>query len=555
MLLILLSWIYIIILASIAGISLNKYLGITKTDDLTTIFHGFFSITIFASIWAIFSGLNAIFCIVLSLSTAFLFYLNRKECLSYFLRFKEDIVKLDSFFKLILIGVSILILAQSASVPTLPDNESYYIQTILWLNEFGFVKGLTNLHLFLGQTSGWHILQSAFSFSFIYSNFNDISGLCLLLGNVFAIIALQKFIKSHNRDKTLLYIGLLPVFNCFLFPFISSPSPDLAVIILLAIVVFKFITNYKACSKDELLLVVILTAFLIFIKVTAIVCLIFPFVLFIKHHKANKKHSIIIGSIYTTVLLLMITKNIIITGNALYPLFDFDTFKTSWSLPKNISSYFSSYGNAYGYGISTTVYETSSVVELLKYWINYTGIDGFINKCLVVLLLVFAFFLKHKTFRIIYGVTIIQLVLLFYTSPQFRFYLPFFIVLVLLVLSRVFWKKSVIKFMLICSILLCFGFVFIPSLPGKTKTSSFHLKNIIEPYSNSKYPLEYKTITTNNATLNIPVGIDFFWGTGNTPIPALNEQQLDYFKTYYNVLPEQKSSNLKDGYILKSTKQ
>jgi hypothetical protein len=78
---------------------------------------------------------------------------------------------------------------------TLIDNETYYIQTIKWLNEFGFVKGLANLHPFFAQTSGWHILQSAFSFSYLPFSNNDLNGFCLLLGNLFAAFRLQDYSK------------------------------------------------------------------------------------------------------------------------------------------------------------------------------------------------------------------------------------------------------------------------------------------------------------------------------------------------------------------------
>ena len=89
-------------------------------------------------------------------------------------------VKKLNFRNKILFGIiSLLILAQCASPPLILDNESYYIQTIKWLNQYGFVKGLVNLHVFLGQTSGWHLLQSAFSFSFLYDRFNFFSLSCI----------------------------------------------------------------------------------------------------------------------------------------------------------------------------------------------------------------------------------------------------------------------------------------------------------------------------------------------------------------------------------------
>jgi hypothetical protein len=141
-----------------------------------------------------------------------------------------------------------MIVAQCSSIPYVIDNESYYIQTIKWINEYGFVKGIVNLHFFLGQTSGWHITQSVFNFSFLYSNFNDLSGFVMLLGAVFSIQKLDEF--SQNKNSNYLLIGLFPISSIFLFQFISAPSPDIPVYVLSFIIFFYFLENFKDNAKS-----------------------------------------------------------------------------------------------------------------------------------------------------------------------------------------------------------------------------------------------------------------------------------------------------------------
>jgi len=110
----------------------------------------------------------------------------------------------------------VLILNHCSQSPLLIDNETYYIQTIKWLNEYGFVKGLANLHVFLGQTSGWHIAQSVFNFSFLYANFNDLSGYALTLGLVFSFLNLDIVLKNPEPKKYQLIAGILAVFHFFI---------------------------------------------------------------------------------------------------------------------------------------------------------------------------------------------------------------------------------------------------------------------------------------------------------------------------------------------------
>ena len=54
-----------------------------------------------------------------------------------------------------------------------------------------------------------------------------------------------------------------------------------------------------------------------------------------------------------------------------------------------------------------------------------------------------------------------------------------------------------------------------------------------------------------NTIINVPTTIDFFWGTGDLELPALNKEQLEYFKTYFNIIPQQRTENLKDGFYSK----
>ncbi|HEU4789076.1 MAG TPA: hypothetical protein VFS71_05285, partial [Flavobacterium sp.] len=193
MVLILLSWIYIFFSTINLGFVTDRILRLKNQNFVIHTVLGLFTTTIFTSIWAIFGRVNFEFHIVLLFVNLVVFLKFQKEIQLIYKLFFEQLLSLTTPLKIALGIIVILILAQSASIPYILDNESYYIQTIKWINEYGFVKGLANLHFFLAQTSGWHILQSAYNFSFLYDKFNDISGFCLLLGNTFSIIKLNDY--------------------------------------------------------------------------------------------------------------------------------------------------------------------------------------------------------------------------------------------------------------------------------------------------------------------------------------------------------------------------
>jgi len=553
MLFILLSWIYILAITLVVGVSINRLLKLQDVNQILVLFHGFFGITLIAGFWAIILPIDWKFHVFLIILSIILFYVNISFIKKYLSSIKHELNKISKFFKIVFVIISGLVLAQSASPPFLLDNESYYIQTIAWLNEFGFVNGLINLHLFLGQTSGWHILQSAFSFSFIYDGFNDLNGLCLLLGNLYALIKLNDYYKK-GRNPLDLVVGLFPIFNVFLFQFVSSPSPDLAIYVMSLFVFYGFLMNYHACSKNGIVSLVMLTSFLILIKATTIVFTLFPLIIYIKHYKHVKQYTFKISMVVLLIIGLVAIKNIIITGNPIYPLVGLEGLKASWSLPTNMETYFYNYAKAYGYAVTPEVYSNTSYVPLIKSWVLQTGMDGLFNKLILLVLVLFLFFLKkfknNKAVLFIYGISWLQLLLLFTTSPQYRFYIPFLMILSLFLIAEFITSKKLTKgFMAISTLIIMVPLFF--AIPNN-KTSTFSLSYLVEPHGNSQFNEDYQTINLENTQINTPSNIDFFWGTGNTKLPALNKQQFEYFKTHFNVIPQQRTEELKDGFYFKA---
>ena len=552
MLFLLLSWIYILAITLVAGVSVNRLLKLQDVNQVLVLFHGLFGMTLVAGFWAIFLPLDWVFHVFIFLFIAILFFINNSFIIKYIKSLKQQVYKLSIFFKVAFFVISVLVLAQSASPPFLLDNESYYIQTIAWLNEFGFVKGLINLHLFLGQTSGWHILQSAFNFNFLFDSFNDLNGLCLLLGNYYAIVKLNEYFKYKSNPLDLV-VGLFPIFNVFLFQFISSPSPDLAVYVMSIFVFYGFLMNYHACSKNGIVSLVILTSFLILIKATTIVLVLFPLIIYIKHYKHVKRYTFKISMVVFLTISLIIIKNILITGNPIYPLAGIEGLKTSWSLPANIETYFYNYAKAYGYAVTPEVYTNSSNLTLIKGWVFQTGMDGLFNKLILLVLALFLLFIKkfknNKAILFIYGIGWLQLLILFVTSPQFRFYVPFIMILSLFLIAEFIKSEKLVRSLIIVfTIVIMIPLFFaIPNF----KTSTFSTSYLVEPHGNSQFDEDYKTIDLGNTQINTPTNIEFFWGTGNTKLPALNKQQLDYFKAHFKVIPQQRTEELKDGFYFK----
>ena len=555
MILILLSWLYIFFTAVSFGIVFSKALRIQQFDIVVTPILGLFSITLLASVWAFFAPIAIWFHAILILLAVLFWYKNKTTFTSIL---QSTLVQIKSFskpIKILLVVSSLLVLAQSATLPFIIDNESYYIQTIKWLNEYGFVKGLANLHLFLGQTSGWHITQSVYSFSFLYDRFNDLNGFCLLLGNFFAFQKLQAYFTKGNQMNLL--FGLLPLTYVFLFQFISAPSPDFPVYLFAFVLFSMYIQN--GGEKDSFIIITILTLFAVYIKITAVVLLLFPIVLLVKNYKALKQTLFTISCIGTLVLLLFILKNVMLTGYPLFPLPFFRMDEFDYTVPTIIMDFFFSKSMMNSFYIPHSDFDSASLLDIAKHYFLYNTMTSYIGiASLETLILTPIVLIKKRAANslwVIYFAFLCLVVLLCFSSPQYRFYIYFSLFFWLLFLSFFLTNRKWIFGLCGLSLTFVSILVFVPLSYGNLTTnallsqnSTFHLKNIVIPEPNSKWKQEYKGASVGNMSYHSPIDTSFFWVTGNGELPCVNDQQIKYFEQGFFYIPQQRSTDLNDGF-------
>jgi hypothetical protein len=565
MILILLSWIYIFFTTINLGFACDRILVLKNKNFVVTSILGLFLVTILASIWAVFGRINIEF-------HAFLLALN----LLVLLKFKNSIIEIYKSFisefkslqkglKAILILISFLIIAQCASIPFVIDNESYYIQTIKWINEYGFVKGLVNLHLFLGQVSGWHVTQSVFNFSFLYDNFNDLSGFCLLLGTIFSIQKLNAFFQNQNPNY--LIVGLFPLFNVFLFQFISAPSPDIPVYVFSFILFFYFLENFKTITPEIFNLIVIFVVFLFYIKNTTVTFFLIPVILFAIHFKSLSKK--LIKPLFIAVLVgtLFFIKNLIICGAPVFPSKNFSSLITEYAIPNSIQTFYYDqlkYYGYFGYLLSGEEYNSMSVFNLFLTWLTMPKLNGLFNKISILLILALPFliykFQNKKSFWILYFLMLFQMLLLFATSPQYRFFMNFILFFGVFCLICFVQNKKIINALLVLSLLPTMIALFFPLNLNQfsnhkfmMKISNFSTHNIISPYKNTKYDIVFTPVKLGNFTYNSPVINNAFWISGDGDLPCVNKVQIEYFKKHFHIIPQMRTNNLKDGFYAKNT--
>ncbi len=555
MLLIFLSWIYLFITTKNFGILFTKILNIKNCHPIVLHILGLFFYTIITSFCAFFIRINIEYYLFILLLNIILLYSNRKAFKTYFtttiLLFKQ----LKIQYKFLYLFLFFIILAQSSTKPYLIDNETYYIQTIKWINEFGFVKGLANLHMFLGQNSSWHALQAGFNFPFLSDFYNDLNGFLFAIFGFWAIERLNHY--SNRKNIQSFNFGLTLLFSLFLMQFVSAPSPDLIIFLITPYIFYRFIIKYKSITANEFKIILSLVLFLCFVKVTMVILFVLIIMLFVNNFKSLKKELWQYSLLSLTVLGLFLFKNAIISGYLFYPLAQINVLNFDWKVPKELLEFYRL--GTYLEGMSNIDVSQLSVLEKVKVWLTLPKLDGLFNKAFVLLLLVFPWFIyksKHKSsVLVIYILAIIQLAILWFTSPQYRFFFVFVSFLAIQIFSSLIKSKkvgvSLVTFSIILSAIPVFVTVNLNAFTNNNfamALSTFKLKNVIIPEENTRTKTKFIRYYIDGFEFYSPDEDVFFWATGNGNLPCVNKKQIDYIKYYYNYIPQLRTNDLKDGF-------
>lgn len=527
MILIVAYWLLLFLLFLPGGFLLNKIFRLNVSNIAVLVLLGMFITSALFTCTAFFLPLNGIIFCTFSVLALLLWITYGKSLATTLQAYCKQLSSLPRYSKISLIVLVILSGIKSAQTPTIIDNETYYIQTIKWINEYGFVKGLGNLHPFLAQMSPWHVLQAGLNLNFITDNLNNSNGFLLVICCLFC------FTETNNHSKNLHWIVLLPAFYCVAFLFVDAPSPDLPLLLITPLIFYLLIRQHTVLPW-------LLFLFLVFIKITmAPLGLLFLYPLFRirKDIAAMLLTGFAVGGLW-------IIKNYVISG---YPLYPFTLWGTNadWQVSKHLLQGLHESSNRYLYGCDNS----SGLLTKFKSWLTLGGIKGIMNSTAVILFCILPLFRKireNKMYRAIYTISLLQFIMLFFTSPQYRFYLPvvlFFTAFIVSEIIDILKIKKVYPYLLLTGIavssLLCIN--------------GFSIMQLYTPAKNTMYPeIEYISIQEGNLNYFSPQQSGIIYQTSDGSLPCVNEKQIQWFKKKYRVVPQLRGNTLSDGFYSKT---
>jgi hypothetical protein len=447
------------------------------------------------------SGFELLFCFF----TALIIHIRFRAAISHSI--KLLLVRIKPISVALPLGFLVLgTLIFSVQPSLIYDDGFYYTPTVRWLNEIGFVKGISNLNLGLGLTSSWHILQALFSMSFIEGiNFNDLNGTLLVVLFIFWI-EIKNEIENKNLVAILIGLAILSAI-----PFLTACSPDFPVI---AFTVIALITYINLKDAEQLKDVFLISLLCFSIKLSSVYLIMLGMLVFA--HLIYRSRSIkgfLPFSLFSFVfILLVLVKNFYLTGYPFYPFNFLSYVHPEWATPENVLSHYYngirtwSFADKLGVQDITELSKTS-FLESIKLLLTRNGIKGIINcfifglfvvsTCISLMRGYHAF--KNKNINYTYVTIHIISLFTFFTwlqfAPQYRFIMPlliFYSAYVILFFKDRFFKEKISSFLLLSPVWVIIPF-FILSLsplsmkPAKSrrneeKRSILDMKYIIKPH-------------------------------------------------------------------------
>lgn len=343
--------------------------------------------TVYAEIFSLFArvslGANVImiaFCVVIAV-----YY--RDELLDDFLGVCRQFVTGRSGYYYLLI---FLLMAYGTSHGIMHyDSDLYHGQAIHWIEDYGVIKGLGNLHVRLAYNSSSFALSALYSMKFFTGrSFHVMAGFCAMM------LAWQcldlKDIARRGHPILPDFARIMAIYYLFnVFDEIVSPASDYFLSTFIFYIVIRWLDmNVKhERSYVPYIMLSLLGVYAVTIKLSAapiMILAIIPIYRLVSGKNPKKLKTIGVSVLLGFIIAVpYFIRNVIISGWLVYPVTGIDLFNVLWKIPKGTAAYDAKEIGVYGRGFTDVeTYGDMPLSKWLPVW--FDGIHG-LNKIMLIL--------------------------------------------------------------------------------------------------------------------------------------------------------------------------
>ncbi len=565
---IIVSWIIIFIYSLLLGNLIIMFLNLESNKFISwemIVIMGGIGLTVYSQIFSLFYKIGVKAQFILTMVLGFLYVLifvfNRswykKKFIKVFKQMQSKGVKLAVINFTLIIVLGALLASLTAVEPEHYDTYLYHAQAIRWLEEYGVVKGLGNLHNRFSYNSSFLPLQALFTFKWhLNRSLHSMNGFLSLLFVYWAISSSNILCKRKAAASDFFRLSIV-IYVLSNSTYISSPATDMSPMLTVLYIFTKWVSlqeeNQKyTYSKDQteaytLLIMMAVWGITLKLSVAAgILFAIYPILEFAKNGSWKKILK------YTVVCLIIVVpwliRNIIISGYILYPYEAIDLFNVDWKMAPSILEFDRKEIIVWGRNVKDVSLYNQSLWHWFPSWISSIGTLGMIELVLsaisfIVMLPYYLRMIIKKDIReaLLYVVSLTSFLMWLFSAPLFRYGMVYSLIPICLLLSNIFcrWdvmrQYSVTTDIVVDSCFLLVGLMLVLKVRIDAPTI---------------YAEDYRHCSASSVVWN---GIDMFY--------PLDTDQLGYYAfpgtPYINILDniDMRGENIEDGFRLKQELQ
>lgn len=477
---------------------------------------GLMAATVYAQVMSLIYKVRTLASLILFLMVIVIAVLLHRTLFDWIKKLLADRCRLyRSIIVLILLTFMGLIVASQPA--SLYDTGLYHAQAIHWIEDYGYVKGLGNLHNRFAYNSSFLCLQALYSWVFV--NGQSLHGMNAYIGIVMAGYALLSLgAERINRVADMLNLALL-LYICNSLGGMESPGTDFFAMCLM---LYLFARWFRCRYMEEKYILCILAAFGVTLKLSiapVVLLAAVPAIWLIKGKKW-KETAVCLGSGFLTVLPFLV-RNVMISGYLIYPYTALDIFSVDWKMPEYTVNRDRNEIMAWGRELRDVNKIDYPIWDWFPIWFQeLTGAQRalfLLNVLLIIIVICFVVReLQRKRFEMAYicCVAMLGLVMWFFSAPLIRYGRAYLYILPAVVFGlaaeRIRMSEKVCR-------LISTGFaVYFIFLCGQ------YLEN--QEFVRIVFPEDYSSYSVTERMISDEIGIYIAEGddrTGYEPFPAI----------------------------------
>lgn len=372
MLSVLLSFLYIGITTFVMGFGVRlfvkRFLGYEISEVTSLIYAGLGLATVYAGIYSLFAGVGLGANLGMIFICLAIIYIGKADLRNFLMRTRNEMTK----GKVVLVIFLLLLFSYGASRGYMHvDSGLYHAQAIRWIEEFGTVPGLANLHCRLAYNSSAFVLTALYSMHFLGGqSLHTAAGFMAFVLAVKGLDVVKVFFRKKVLVSDFVKVAML-FYITIIYTEMVSPASDYFAMLFLFYIVVTWVELEERKEKNitPYGMLCVLLAVNVTIKLSSAIMLLLvlkPAIVLLREKRYGQ-----IG-IYLALGILAVfpylARNIILSGWLVYPFPAIDFFSFDWKIPAGEARYDAEEIKVYAKGMTDVLLKDTPMSRWLPSW-------------------------------------------------------------------------------------------------------------------------------------------------------------------------------------------